>query len=1318
MKKIEITDDTNLQKPVSVQLGASEESVLQQVFPGVLECTPDGLLQSIWGSPKGNFRLEIKITNLNGLKVRDISKLLQIDLGSVCDSRIDFQVSETKTTFSVLFDPAQVVDGSVSNRLQLQPDGNYKAEYELEYSVLAFDIDRNTTQIGCISSTLKVILHLSNHLAKSYSVKLVPSLKELEYKEYSSKHNSLYGDSGQDAFIQIATLKISHSSGFRCAPSTGIYFKIGAVQNKSGNKADGTFDPLDHTQIFIPKEEKKGLCFSETNPVRPQHGEVTAEKNATAAFLSEGSETGEYNLRGLYGYNSDDGDVNEVSIPIHIDGRALKNPEDPRVDINIIAQHHLVGSSSKSKIEIPIPLKKDTNLVRLRTSVSFLDFQGTEKTRNFDFEDASNPDGMGVIDVAPIPLSGNREASIAITFKNTAETVENGHEHAGVIISNFILGELATPGNKKDINRIKTHDGKRIDTVGLFSVDGAVTKQPVVLHCSTSCENNQGANKTQVSLKYSVRHIREIVPTEDYRYSVKIDVPFTFKYYVDTVGGMTELCETDPEKFKEVIHWNTGEGILRVHLEKSMAPEWLCVDFGTSAVVALYGANATNNSLLPINKHRTDKVIPEAYPKAGGTERFDLSESSTDFLPSVIYLNNDNEGDYNACKETKDISKSAIWFSPTTGMVAGRLDYQLPSLKLMLGFDYLPDIFNNKVHEEFSYYTKRKNGKLVKLMLRDAATAQLTEICKVDVLIKNIYNQLFTYYLKPSIEEVTNQRKTQLHKLILTIPNTFTPENISMLREMIYKQIPTLHYDQIRFVSESDAVACHYLSNEALFGAERKSGTEYLLVFDMGAGTLDLTYLKRERVLTNETNRQTITIKGKMGVNKAGNYMDYMIASVIYRLLLKKTHDDKSSLGLNEYSKNKSKKDKHKHRVHNQAVSNVPSLGGGLSQPAIGADLNSAITAPVLGGGPESSNLGNNMLYSTNENVLLEQQNDVMTGSLVERIERLLVLELSAGQSLERSDNELKDYVCHKVKPLLSLDRKEKLPSIDIGIEFDVPLTVGEILDDSEFKEYIEETTSKVLDNFRAMFADEEGMMPVDTLIFSGRSTRLLDIRKGVIRYLTTPDNNPQAKNCKFADMGTMSYVDRNSGMTTKQGEDLSDGLKTAVAKGALSYVSFFGGTNSSTQMIGRNIYANYGILWNNANGWHYIDMLNRNTVPTVKAKQPTDGVFIDQYLVQKQFNFSKERVGEMMLVQTYSKDPLHEWEQHNHEMISVLVSINNCDEYNACDGSFNLELEVDESNRFIFRIGGSEVTFNPHVDFNDSALRKSIWPVLFSIKK
>ena len=60
MKKIERTDDAVQQNPVSVQLGTSEESAPQQVFSGVLECTPDGFLQSIWGNPKAILVLKLK----------------------------------------------------------------------------------------------------------------------------------------------------------------------------------------------------------------------------------------------------------------------------------------------------------------------------------------------------------------------------------------------------------------------------------------------------------------------------------------------------------------------------------------------------------------------------------------------------------------------------------------------------------------------------------------------------------------------------------------------------------------------------------------------------------------------------------------------------------------------------------------------------------------------------------------------------------------------------------------------------------------------------------------------------------------------------------------------------------------------------------------------------------------------------------------------------------------------------------------------------------------------------------------------------------
>ena len=1268
---------------VSVHLASGEDSALQQVFSGVLECIPDGWLQKYWGKPKGKYRLRISITDKHGLKIKDDSKVLQVELGSNRGGSVDFRVSDERTPFSVLFDPSQVEDGSVDNILKLQDDGHYKGDYSLDYEVSAYDID-NHCEVGTISNSLKVILHLSANVAKSYHVDLDPAVKEIEY---TSMFSAATDDS--DSFIEVATLQIRHSAGLRCAPSTNVSFKIEAAQNKSQSKDDGILLVLDNTQVNIPiDQDTESPFFKETDPVRP-HGEVTVDPNATVAELINQDSEG-YELCNLYGFSSDSSEEpNIISIPIQIDRKSLKNPEDSYVDVVIRIQHRLEGSESVTEEEIDIPLKKNTNLVNLRTSAIFRNFQGNIITQHF--ESPNSPNGMGTIKVEPIPLSNRgEEVSVEILFENTAETVEVGHEGAGVIISNFSLGDLSS-ANEDDISRIQTYDNTRLNVLSLFSVDGTVTDEPIVLHCSES---------SKVTLRYSARNIRAIKPKTDslgrYIYSAEVEVPFTFKYIIDTTGT---LCKDHSRA-----HWKEAQGFLHIHIEKSMSPEWLCVDFGTSAVVAMYGANLTRNHLLPINKYRREKIIPEAYPIAEAIQRKDQSEESDNFLPSVVYLNKDNEGDYRECKMPNDLSKSAIWFSPTTGMAAARLDYQLPSLKLMLGFEYLPDIFNRKVHENFLYWTKSPDGEEISHKLRNSA-ARLTEICKVDALLKIIYEQLFSYYLKPSIEDITNQNNAQLNKLILTIPNTFTPDNISILREMVFNLIPSLRYDQIRFVSESDAVACHYLSNESMFGATPKSGTEYLLVFDMGAGTLDLTYLKRERIISNEQNRQIITIEGKMGVNKAGNYLDFSIAYVIFKLLLNKSLDvsDEPTPTPTKVNRN-TKKGKQKIENLMRTSGPVPSLGGGLNMAGLGGDLNSSIDTQESGE------------YEEQNNVV--QQSSAQLADLVERIKNLLTLELSADQSMVASDNELKDYVCHKVKPLLSQNRNTKLPPITIGREFDVPLTVGDILGDDLFKSYISEITSDVLKNCRDMFANEEGEMPIDTLIFSGRSTQLIEIRKGVIEYLIEQNNNPQATHCKFADMGTMSYVDRNTGMTDNSEAAISDGLKTAVAKGALAYVSFFGGRNAATQMIGRNIYANYGILWNNAEGWHYMEILNRHTEPTEKAIEPTDGVYIDQYRVERMFNFSRERVLELMLIQTYSKDPLREWNNYNYEMISVLVSINNCSEYNEHEGNIKIELEVNQSNRFIFRIGGSEITVHPHVDFNDSALKMSIWPVLFSVNQ
>lgn len=80
-------------------------------------------------------------------------------------------------------------------------------------------------------------------------------------------------------------------------------------------------------------------------------------------------------------------------------------------------------------------------------------------------------------------------------------------------------------------------------------------------------------------------------------------------------------------------------------------------------------------------------------------------------------------------------------------------------------------------------------------------------------------------------------------------------------------------------MSESDAVSAYYLQNWDSFNKGRNiSEDETVLVYDMGAGTLDITLFSKRK---NENGKIEVNILGKIGTGKAGNYLDYIISEII-----------------------------------------------------------------------------------------------------------------------------------------------------------------------------------------------------------------------------------------------------------------------------------------------------------------------------------------------------------------------------------------------------------------------------------------------------
>lgn len=209
-------------------------------------------------------------------------------------------------------------------------------------------------------------------------------------------------------------------------------------------------------------------------------------------------------------------------------------------------------------------------------------------------------------------------------------------------------------------------------------------------------------------------------------------------------------------------------------------------------------------------------------------------------------VNTDTVIDYEQHRNYIDYYNESYWFSPTSKLT--HVDNHLPCLKNLVGID---------------------------------------EIGNVDVrgVITNAYKQLCKYFLS----------NEQIESLALTIPNAFNSAHKQQLENIIYDNIKTIakpytindkKYSNLSFISESDSVLYSYIYNK-IRGEKAKVGDEYIFVYDMGAGTLDITYAKCSYEYNNQhkVTCSSVEILGRSGINKAGNYIDYLLGEIIQDLL-------------------------------------------------------------------------------------------------------------------------------------------------------------------------------------------------------------------------------------------------------------------------------------------------------------------------------------------------------------------------------------------------------------------------------------------------
>ena len=302
------------------------------------------------------------------------------------------------------------------------------------------------------------------------------------------------------------------------------------------------------------------------------------------------------------------------------------------------------------------------------------------------------------------------------------------------------------------------------------------------------------------------------------------------------------------------------------------------IDFGTSAIVACKRENGIINIIDLKNKKTTlfdslrqtlkrvstpqrdeqgnikireDNVITEDQTR-------DNSEPDGRLIASSMAMREgetvdiDTVIDYDQHRNSIDYYNEFYWFSPTSNLT--HVDNHLPCLKNLVGIDTI------------------RNGVVVRDVIADA------------------YKQLCKYFLS----------NEQIESLALTIPNTFNSVHKQQLENIIYDNIKTIarpytfngkKYSHLSFISESDSVLYSYIYNK-IRGAnaevgDEEVGDEYIFVYDMGAGTLDITYAKCSYEFNNQhiLTCRSVEILGRSGINKAGNYIDYLLGEIIQDLL-------------------------------------------------------------------------------------------------------------------------------------------------------------------------------------------------------------------------------------------------------------------------------------------------------------------------------------------------------------------------------------------------------------------------------------------------
>ncbi len=384
---------------------------------------------------------------------------------------------------------------------------------------------------------------------------------------------------------------------------------------------------------------------------------------------------------------------------------------------------------------------------------------------------------------------------------------------------------------------------------------------------------------------------------------IKISFKLEYTIFTDESGNhYFDFCDKNGNIKKGVTDFKGGQkknATFNILFKKEPRPEILCVDFGTSAIVAGTHINEIFNicdlqyekkfllsdndkiRILQENNQILDKITndPNERWKVEDTFIKELIDGeNAPFINSRIFINDKyfiqtgQQQNYDYIAESLDDSDIQnayklypIWVSPLMNQV--KYELEIPCLKSIIGYRQLP-IKASDDNKEWEYIDN--NNKQAKVFYDNGCP---NAIFNTDNIFRLCYKQLFTHLIRRKHKDKNKIDELKTNNLILTIPNTYTPLNIQKLKQIARESFPSVYPERLLTLSESDAVACYFISKSDPEATENKN----ILIYDMGAGTLDITLLKHSK----KEHKDIIEIQNKIGVNMAGNYLDYVILEIL-----------------------------------------------------------------------------------------------------------------------------------------------------------------------------------------------------------------------------------------------------------------------------------------------------------------------------------------------------------------------------------------------------------------------------------------------------